>query len=174
MYRPRATLALAVLAGSFAITAHAGLTREQVKAELMEAIRTGNMPANDESGLTDRELHPSRYPAVQASAAPLTRAQVLAQFEEARRTGDLYAPGESGLRLNELNPQAYPAKVAVAGRSRAEVQAELREALRTGNILAGGEAGLLLKDMYPQRYANVAPAEDANMQASSQNGTTMR
>ncbi len=174
MYRPRTTLALVVLAGSFAVTAHAGLTREQVKAELAQAIRNGDMPANDESGLTERQMFPDRFPAAQATASTLTRAQVVAQFEQARRTGDIYAPGETGMRLNELNPQAYPAKAVVAGRTRADVQAELREAIRTGNIMAGGEAGLLLKDMYPQRYANVKPAEDANMQASSQNGTTMR
>lgn len=37
-------------------------TREQVRAELMEAIRTGNMPANDDSGCLLNEINPSAYP----------------------------------------------------------------------------------------------------------------
>jgi hypothetical protein len=37
-------------------------TREQVRAELMEAIRTGNMPANGETGLMLNEVNPSAYP----------------------------------------------------------------------------------------------------------------
>lgn len=37
-------------------------TREQVKAELMEAIRTGNMPANDDSGRMLKDLYPDLYP----------------------------------------------------------------------------------------------------------------
>jgi curli biogenesis system outer membrane secretion channel CsgG len=39
------TLGSLVLLAAFAITAQAQLTREQVKAELAEAIRTGDMPA---------------------------------------------------------------------------------------------------------------------------------
>ena len=37
------------------------LTREQVKAELAEAVRTGNMPAGGESSLMLTEMLPNRY-----------------------------------------------------------------------------------------------------------------
>jgi predicted RNase H-like HicB family nuclease len=166
-------LALA-LAGLMATTAHAqsALTRDQVRAELAEAVRTGNILVNGESGLTLRELYPQRYPA--APTAGATRAQVIAELKEAQRTGDIIAPGDSGLRLNQLHPEAYPAQVVAAGKTRAEVQAELREALRTGNVLAGGDSDQLLKDLYPQRYANVAPMPDAPMHAATPSDTEMR
>jgi hypothetical protein len=175
MSRSRTTFALLALAATLTVgtaqaqTAQAGKTRDEVRAELAQAMRTGNVMANGESGLTLRELFPQRYPAT-ATAPGLTRAQVTGELEEARRTGDLIAGGESGLRLNELNPQAYPPKFAGLGTTRAQVQAELREAVRTGNMLASGEAGLLLKELYPQRYANVMPAANAPLQASLPSG----
>ena len=60
-------LTFIVLAASMAAGAHAqtGLTREQVKAELAEAIRTGDIIGSGESGLTLRELNPQRYANVQ-------------------------------------------------------------------------------------------------------------
>jgi predicted RNase H-like HicB family nuclease len=162
------------LAGLVGAAAHAqpALTRDQVKAELAEAVRTGNILANGESGLTLRELYPQRYPAVPTAGA--TRAQVIAELKDAQRTGDIIAPGESGLRLNQLHPEAYPPQAVAAGKTRAEVQAELREALRTGNILAGGDSGQLVKDLYPQRYANVPPMPDAPMHAATPSNTEMR
>ena len=39
----------------------AGKTREQVKAELAEATRTGDIIAPGESGLKLNELYPQRY-----------------------------------------------------------------------------------------------------------------
>jgi predicted RNase H-like HicB family nuclease len=176
MSTSRTTFALLALAAALAAAsaqAQTGKTREEVRAELAEAIRTGNVIANGESGLTLRELFPQRYPAI-ASAPGLTRAQVIGEFEEARRTGDLMAGGESGLRLNELYPQAYPTKFAGLGKTREQVKAELAEAIRTGNIMASGEAGGLLKDLYPQRYANVIPAANGPLQARSPSGEDMR
>jgi hypothetical protein len=172
MSRSRTTFALLALAATLTVgtaqaqSAQTGKTREEVRAELAEATRTGNIMANGESGLTLRELFPQRYAAV-AAAPGLTRAQVIGELEAARRSGDLMAGGESGLRLNELNPQSYPPKFAGLGKTRAQVQAELREAVRTGNVMANGEAGVLLKDLYPQRYANVMPAANGPLQARS-------
>jgi hypothetical protein len=40
------------------------MTRAEVKAELATAIRTGNMPAHDESGLMLKQVHPRMYPAL--------------------------------------------------------------------------------------------------------------
>jgi len=161
----RFTLTLLLLAASAAGHAQSPRTREEVRAELLEAQRTGNVLANGESGLTLRELYPQRYGVAPASG--LTRAQVREQLREAQRTGDVLAGGEFGVKLNELNPQAYPPRELVAGKTRAEVQAELREAIRTGDMLADGDSGQLLKDLYPQRYAHVRPAGDAPMQANA-------
>jgi hypothetical protein len=37
-------------------------TREQVRAELEEAKRTGNMPADSETGCMLKDLYPDLYP----------------------------------------------------------------------------------------------------------------
>ncbi|HEY5580195.1 MAG TPA: DUF4148 domain-containing protein [Rhodoferax sp.] len=51
-------LASGLIAGA---PAFAGVTREQVKAELAEAVRTGDIMAGEESGLKLNELYPNRY-----------------------------------------------------------------------------------------------------------------
>jgi hypothetical protein len=38
-----------------------GVTRQQVKAELMDAIRTGNIIADVETGKKLNEIYPQRY-----------------------------------------------------------------------------------------------------------------
>jgi len=45
-----------------------GKTREQVRAELAEAVRTGDILADGDQGLTLRELYPHRYATVAAKA----------------------------------------------------------------------------------------------------------
>ena len=50
-------------------------TRAEVKAELAEAIRNGDMVADSETGATFRQLYPSRYPATTVAAGK-TRAEV--------------------------------------------------------------------------------------------------
>jgi Domain of unknown function (DUF4148) len=50
-----------LLLAAFGTHANAQLTREQVRAELAEAIRTGDMPAGGESGLMRYEMYPQRY-----------------------------------------------------------------------------------------------------------------
>lgn len=146
------TLGSLLLLATFGTHANAQLTREQVKAELAEAIRSGDMPAGGESDLKLNQLSPARYPA-KPSVAGKTREQVRAELAEALRAGDMVAGGESGLKLNELNPARYPAKTRYAGKTREQVKAELAEAIRTGDMPAGGESGLMLYEMYPQRYA---------------------
>jgi hypothetical protein len=98
----------ATLAGGQALAAgtSTGKTRDQVKAELVEAVRTGNMPANDETGRMLNEVNPSFYPA-QAQTQGNTRAEVLAELKEAIRTGNMPANDESGRMLNEVNPGFY-------------------------------------------------------------------
>lgn len=74
--------------------------------ELADAIRTGDIMANDESGLRVNEEFPQRFPA-RIVAAGKSRAEVKAELAEAIRTGDMLANDESGLRLNEELPRHY-------------------------------------------------------------------
>ena len=55
--------ALIALSATQVFAADGPKTREQVKAELAEAIRTGDVVADGESGKKLKELYPSRYPA---------------------------------------------------------------------------------------------------------------
>jgi len=144
------TSALLLLAG--AVTAHAQspLTREQVRAELREAIRSGDMLAPGDSGARLNQLHPQLDPAT-SRVAGKTRSEVQAELADALRSGDIVAAGESGLTMRERFPQLYPAAPVVAGRTRAEVRAETLQAIRDGDIVAG-ESGLRLNEEFPQRY----------------------
>ena len=62
----------------------AALSRAQVNAELREAIRTGNISAGGELGLTQRELHPGLYPAVPATEVPRDTTRLTGHGERAR------------------------------------------------------------------------------------------
>ena len=66
-------------------------TREQVRAELSEAIRTGEMLERGGRSRKLNEVYPGRYPAKPA-AQKKTRAQVLAELAEANRSYDNLAP----------------------------------------------------------------------------------
>ncbi|WP_284309668.1 DUF4148 domain-containing protein, partial [Hydrogenophaga electricum] len=156
-----AAAVLAIAAGQ-AVAADQGLSREQVQAELQQAIRDGSLVAGGDSGQTLAELSPNRYPAVQAQG--LSREQVKAQLQQALRDGSLVAGGDSGQTLAELSPAQYAAKADVVkvqaaapeqGKTRAEVKAELREALRTGDIVADGDSGMKLNELFPGHYRNV-------------------
>ena len=150
----RVIVPVALLA-AFAGSAHAQSekTREQVKAELADAIRTGDVVAPGDMGLRLNELYPNRYPHA-PEVASQTRARVKAELAEATRAGDIMGAGESGLKLNELFPGRFPAPVVVAtGKTRAQAKAELAEAIRTGDMVAAGESGLKLNQQFPQHYA---------------------
>ena len=58
-----------LLAATLGAGAHAqsAVSREQVKAELAQAIRSGNMIGDGNTGQTLRELNPQRYPAAARS-----------------------------------------------------------------------------------------------------------
>ncbi|MCC2597796.1 DUF4148 domain-containing protein [Pusillimonas sp. MFBS29] len=113
------------------------VTREQVKAELAEAIRTGDVSPG-ESGLKLNEQFPQRYPTQQVVATK-SRQQVVAELAEAVRTGNI-SSGEGGLKLNELFPYNYPPQDRSASKSREQVKAELAEAISTGQLYAYIEA----------------------------------
>lgn len=171
-------LAVAALVTGHAQAADVGKTREQVRAELAEAQRTGDIAASKDMGTDEfapslgrklNELNPAAYPA-KAAVAVKTREQVRAELAEAQRTGDIAASKDmgideftsgSGRKLNELNPAAYPAKPVVAGKTRAQVRAELAEAQRTGDIVASKDSGIdeytsgagrKLNELFPNLY----------------------
>ena len=81
------TIAAFSAGSALANDAAAPKTREQVKAELAEAIRTGDI-VHCESGHKLNELFPGQYPAKPAVQGK-TREQVKAELAEAIRTGQL-------------------------------------------------------------------------------------
>jgi hypothetical protein len=95
--------------GQFAHSVTHGKTAAQVRAELDEAQRNGDIVLSGESGLTERQLHPNAYPAGEVYAGK-TVEQVRAETLQAIRSGDILAPGESGLTLRQENPQLYLAR----------------------------------------------------------------
>jgi Domain of unknown function (DUF4148) len=162
-------IALSTLVAGHALAADASVakTREQVRAELVEAQRNGDLIADGETGLRFNQVSPHLYP--QATVVAKTRAEVNAELAQAQANGDLIADGQTGDRFNEVFPAQYvaaraaPAATVVAqGKTRAEVKAELAEAIRNGDLIADGQTGARFKDLNPSRY----PAE-ATFQAKS-------
>jgi len=145
-----AALLVLTVGAAYAQGGPSGLTRDQVRAELVDAQRRGDAPAPGELGRTLREITPNRYPA-QDTAPGLTRAEVVAELEQARRDGDVQV-GDIGLTQFEIAPRNFPTRVAAQGKTRAEVRAEYLEALRTGDIVANNETGEKLNELYPRRY----------------------
>ncbi len=143
-------LALSFIGAAGAQTAQSELTRAQVRAELVEAQRLGEIPAG-EVGRTPREISPNRYP-VASVPEGLTRAEVVAQLKQARRDGD-FEVGETGRTEYELVPRNFPQRVAEQGLTRDEVRAEYRDARRTGDLVATDEIGEKLNERFPGRYA---------------------
>ena len=84
-------------------TAVPGKTRQQVKEELAQAIRNGEIPVGD-IGEFAYELRPELYP--HRLVATKTRAEVRAQTLEAVRNGDIVT-GENDRTLRELYPLVY-------------------------------------------------------------------
>lgn len=124
------TIAFAVatlFAGQAMAAGDAPVTRAQVKAELAEAIRSGNVIIGEDGTLMN-EAFPHNYSAQQASS--VTRAQVKAELAEAIRSGNMSA-SESGVQLNQVFPHNY-ARQEVNGPSRAQIRAELAEAVANG------------------------------------------
>jgi hypothetical protein len=85
------------------------LSRAQVRAELQQAVRDGNVTRPGESGLTDYEVRPLAYPA-RTMVAGKTREQVRAETLEAISNGDVLLAGESGLTRRELSAKAHGAR----------------------------------------------------------------
>ena len=157
-----------LLLAALASVAHAEApkTREQVQAELKEAIRTGDVLAGGDSGLKMNELYPRRYPHVAVETK--TRAEVKTELAAAMREGTIVPAGEGGMTLRDEFPQRFPAVAVVPGRTREEVVAETREAIRNGDMVAAGEGGMTLSQEFPQRYAKQRALYAAQLQRAAQ------
>lgn len=162
-------IALSTLVAGHAFAADPSIakTREQVRAELVEAQRNGDLIADGETGLRFNQVSPHLY--TQATVVAKSRAEVKAELAAAQANGDLVADGQTGARFNEVFPAQYAAartaaavEVVAQGKTRAEVKAELAEAIRNGELIADGQTGARFKDLNPGRY----PAE-ATFQAKS-------
>ncbi len=162
-------IALSTLVAGHALAADASApkTREQVRAELVEAQRNGTLIADIETGLRFNQINPDLYPRAEAVAVGKTREQVKAELAEARRNGDLIADSETGMRLNQLYPEQYAATAksnaaaesVAQGKTRAEVKAELAEAQRNGELIVDSETGLRFNQVYPDRYPQPTVAQ---------------
>jgi len=144
-----------LLLGALAASGYAqsDKSREQVKAELAEAQRNGQVLATGEAGLTLNDLNPQRYSATSAAAGK-TREQVKAELAQALRNGELLAAGEAA-------PERPAAPLLAGAKTREQVKAELAEAQRNGDVLAAGEGGLTLREEHPQRYRGATPPRRA-------------
>lgn len=141
-----------IAAPAFASDQAASKTREQVQAELAQAMQSGDMLASGESGLTLKQLNPHAYPVTASALGAKTREQVRVELQQAIRTGDIMAAGESGAKLNELEPGRYPAVASAPSMTRDQVKSELARAMHEGELVAVGEDGRKLNEIYPDRY----------------------
>ncbi|MGE0348937.1 DUF4148 domain-containing protein [Hydrogenophaga sp.] len=140
-------------------TAAVGKTRAEVRAELAQAIRSGDLIADGATGQRFNEIAPHLY-AQPAAVAGKSRAEVKAELAAAIRNGDLVADGATGQRFNEVAPAQYAAvrtdapvaNVAAVGKTREQVKAELAEAIRNGELVADGATGQTYNQLYPNRY----------------------
>jgi len=161
-------LALSSLVAGHALAADAsvGKTRDEVRAELAQAIRSGDLIADGATGQRYNQIAPQLY--AQPVAVSKSRAEVAAERDAAIRNGDLIADGATGQRYNQIAPAQFAAVradtpvVAAApsvGKTRAEVKAELAEAIRTGHMIADGATGAKYNELFPARYAQPALAQ---------------
>ena len=116
-----------LFAGQAMAASDAPITRAQVKAELAEAVHSGNVIVGEDGALLN-EVFPHNYAAQQTSQ--VSRAQVKAELAEAIRSGNM-SVSESGVPLNKVFPHNY-AQQDVGHPTRAEIKAELAEAIANG------------------------------------------
>ncbi len=149
-------LAVAALSAGQALAQDATpKTREQVRAEVMEAIRTGDVVADADTGVKLNQLFPGRYAAQTAVAQGKTRAEVKAEVAQAIRNGELAVNVDTGEKINTPATR-QPATAVAQGKTRAEVKAELAEAIRNGDVIADADTGVKLNQMFPDRYPSHA------------------
>lgn len=114
-----------IAAPAFASDQAISKTRQQVQAELAQAMQSGDMLAYGESGMTLKQINPSAYPVTATAPSMKTREQVRAELEQAIRSGEMLAAGESGAKLNQLMSRRYPVVEAKSYKTRDQVKSEL-------------------------------------------------
>ncbi len=146
-----ATTALIIASGLIAASpSFATTTREQINAELTQAVRVGDVLENGDRDRMLNQLFPSRYDA-KSTQSSVTREQVQAELARAVRAGEVFENGDRGRKLNELYPDRYPSKQASAGLTPEQVQAELARAVRDGDLMVS-ERGFTCKEMHPDMH----------------------
>jgi ribosomal protein L30E len=166
-------IAAVALAGTASTVVQAqGLTREQVRAELAEAIRSGDYLVGGEMNLRLRDVSPGMYPNRHPSTSVKTREQVRAELAEAIRTGDIIV-GEQGLTAYEQNPSRYPERPVVAGKTREQVREELALAIRLGDTPID-EQGLTPAERFPNQYAAVRAEHQLALKRQQTSQTVQR
>jgi hypothetical protein len=123
-------------------------SRDQVRAELAEAQRNGELLTAGELALSTRDRQP-------ASGSGLSRAEVRAEVLRAQRSGTLVAAGESLDPYLTHTPQASPTQLA--GKTRAQVKAEFAEAQRSGDLLVAGESALTQREVAARNRGTPLP-----------------
>lgn len=116
-----------LFAGQAMASDTAPITREQVKAEIVQAVNNGYNVVT-ESGHLAKDIFSSNYPTPQVES--LTREQVRAELTETIASSNVIA-SESGQRANQVFSSNYTQE-ASAGKSREEVRQELAEAIENG------------------------------------------
>lgn|SRR5574341_576582 len=89
-----------------------GMTRDQVRNELVAAQRAGDVIVNAELGLTARQAAPAQH-------VGKTRDEVRAELVAAQRAGDVIVNAELGLTARQMFPTQY------ADKAHGQVRAEL-------------------------------------------------
>jgi hypothetical protein len=126
----------ATLAGSGNAFAQECATREQVQAELRQALRDETILSGDSSGAIALE-RAARHPAPPTVANPALERQVKVELADALRDETILSGDSSGaIALEHAARHPAPPTVANAARQR-QVQVELADALRNGTILSG-------------------------------------
>jgi hypothetical protein len=124
-------LALTTASAGMALAADASAakTRDQVRAELVEAQRNGTLIADGQTSATFRDLSPSRY-MQSATMSTVTRAQVQAEFKDAWVKGELIADGQTGATFRDLAPHRYATQTMA-------MQPRVSGSTQVGQVLQG-------------------------------------
>lgn len=143
------SLSIILAVGASAAGAQVGKSRAEVRAELDDAVRNGEL-LDSTRLLPLHELYPGMYPKRSETTSTVTREQVRIELEEAIRLG-MVPIDEQGLTAKERAPHRFTASAVRVGKTREEVQGELKEAMRKGDLL-DGTTGQPLNTLYPRTY----------------------
>jgi hypothetical protein len=132
----------ATLAGSGTAFAQECTTREQVQAELRQALRDETILSGDSSGAIALE-RAARHPAPPTVADPALERQMKAELADAVREETILSGDSSGaMALERAARHPAPPTVADAARQR-QIKVELADALRNETILSGDSSGAI-------------------------------